>query len=301
MKSGDRIETRSTPVITGFVYKATKKQTAIEIVMVLDDGVKSLKGKDGAFQPSNAPIPVDSPFRKSFKKGDEVSFLDTDRTPITGVIVAKEGISYEISAGQYVYTKLPTGLTATGNNLGAEREFSPKDRVEFTESKTQEIIQGTVRRKNKTSYCVIGVGGKTEYGVPGSMLRPATRPAIVHAPTPVDKWGLSGYRADKRLSEETIAFSATITLNGKPVIHASNRGHGGCNEYQPARGETYDIVDKLVADIKATLSPHGLDDLTDTVDQWVSWAADKDYNEISFVESEKDFQAEVTELSAAFK
>jgi hypothetical protein len=35
------------------------------------------------------------------------------------------------------------------------------------------------------------------------------------------------------LSEETNCFTATVYIDGKRAGEASNRGHGGCNEYHP--------------------------------------------------------------------
>lgn len=43
------------------------------------------------------------------------------------------------------------------------------------------------------------------------------------------------------MSEETIAFTADVSLNGKKVAYAKNDGHGGCTFYH-----TYDIANKPI-------------------------------------------------------
>lgn len=37
----------------------------------------------------------------------------------------------------------------------------------------------------------------------------------------------------QRLSEETRCFSADVYIDGKKAGEATNRGHGGCNDYHP--------------------------------------------------------------------
>jgi len=38
------------------------------------------------------------------------------------------------------------------------------------------------------------------------------------------------------MSEETTCFSADVYKDGKLIAHAKNSGHGGCNDYYPAKG-----------------------------------------------------------------
>lgn len=42
---------------------------------------------------------------------------------------------------------------------------------------------------------------------------------------------LKNLKINERLSEETTCFSATVYVDGKRAFEASNRGHGGANEY----------------------------------------------------------------------
>jgi hypothetical protein len=44
---------------------------------------------------------------------------------------------------------------------------------------------------------------------------------------------LTNVDLDEARSEETLAFDATVTLNGKPIGVVRNDGRGGCNDYYP--------------------------------------------------------------------
>lgn len=50
-------------------------------------------------------------------------------------------------------------------------------------------------------------------------------------PTPVNEVTVRNYKPVHALSEETLAFTATIYLDGKRAGVASNQGHGGPNRY----------------------------------------------------------------------
>tara|TARA_Y100000004_G_C8870256_1_gene392989 strand:+ start:53 stop:520 length:468 start_codon:yes stop_codon:yes gene_type:complete len=47
------------------------------------------------------------------------------------------------------------------------------------------------------------------------------------------------------MSEETLCFSASVYMNGKRVGTASNRGHGGCNDYSDRLDRREDINEWL--------------------------------------------------------
>jgi hypothetical protein len=55
------------------------------------------------------------------------------------------------------------------------------------------------------------------------------------------------------LSEETNCYSANVYVNGKLAFTASNRGHGGCDDYYPiaSKDGTYDASRKLLAEATA--------------------------------------------------
>lgn len=51
---------------------------------------------------------------------------------------------------------------------------------------------------------------------------------------------LQNIKYSASLSEETDAFTAVVCLDGKPAFEASNHGTGGCNDYNPMRGQNID-------------------------------------------------------------
>lgn len=53
------------------------------------------------------------------------------------------------------------------------------------------------------------------------------------------RFQLKKLKVNEALSEETLCFSADLYENGKLIAHIGNRGHGGSNDIQPAKGLTY--------------------------------------------------------------
>jgi len=56
------------------------------------------------------------------------------------------------------------------------------------------------------------------------------------------KLTLKKVKVYEAMSEETICFSADLYEDGKLVAHVSNRGQGGSNEIDPAKGLRYEDV-----------------------------------------------------------
>lgn len=50
----------------------------------------------------------------------------------------------------------------------------------------------------------------------------------------------------EEMSEETPCFTADVYRDGKLFAHARNSGHGGCNDYTPAKGYTHKDVAYLM-------------------------------------------------------
>lgn len=64
---------------------------------------------------------------------------------------------------------------------------------------------------------------------------------------------LSSLKIARSLSEETLAFTATLLIDGKPAYAVSNHGQGGCNAYHALYREAPSI-----AEIEADLVASGL-------------------------------------------
>lgn len=58
----------------------------------------------------------------------------------------------------------------------------------------------------------------------------------------------------KNLSDETMAFSCKVAIDGRVAFHASNRGNGGCNEYYPIGKGTWDDIKAATEHAKQTLN-----------------------------------------------
>jgi len=55
---------------------------------------------------------------------------------------------------------------------------------------------------------------------------------------------LKNVKTYEDMSEETLAFSATVYVDGKKAGTASNHGCGGCNEYHGFSRELFDTLDE---------------------------------------------------------
>jgi len=73
---------------------------------------------------------------------------------------------------------------------------------------------------------------------------------------------------NKRMSEETTCFSADLYLNGVKVLAVSNRGYGGCNDYNEHLKGALDKADAYAKslpsiDFGGTTLPFDLDLMVD--------------------------------------
>lgn len=149
--------------------------------------------------------------------------------------------------------------------------FSKGDRVEFDHK--NETLYGTVSRGGAKPKVILD-GGKLEYAVPAGMLRNSSVPLPQGEPHPMDTWSLKGYSEAAAMSEETTAFTATVTEGGVPVLSAKNDGRGGCNSYYPITGG-YASVTRFEEAAKQWLVDHGLpaEDAFEAGDMWLTWKA----------------------------
>jgi hypothetical protein len=77
---------------------------------------------------------------------------------------------------------------------------------------------------------------------------------------------IKNLKVARQLSEETVAYTATVYVDGKQAFHASNNGHGGCDLYRPVQGYTgpseREINDWLKANHEPYKSEYGTLDYT---------------------------------------
>lgn len=58
-------------------------------------------------------------------------------------------------------------------------------------------------------------------------------------------FSLKNLKFHEDMSEETGCFSADLYEDGKLLAHVKNSGHGGCNDYTPAKGKTWKDIQGL--------------------------------------------------------
>src|SRR5215468_2227103 len=74
---------------------------------------------------------------------------------------------------------------------------------------------------------------------------------------------LKNVKVNDRLSEETVCFTATVCVDGKPVGTAANRGTGGCNEYHWTDREAGRALEEWAARQQTEFNFDKLDQLVD--------------------------------------
>jgi len=143
------------------------------------------------------------------------------------------------------------------------------DRVEF--ERGNGIEYGVVFRGGKKPTVYLDGGATSVKGSAGCFTI-STHPLPVDEPSVMDKWGIKSYK-DSGFGEETPAFRAEITLNGKVVIYARNQGVGGCNIYNRDPKNPVDgVLDRLTADAIVWGKQFGYPYDFEVEDTWVEWA-----------------------------
>ena len=71
-----------------------------------------------------------------------------------------------------------------------------------------------------------------------------------NAKTTVPRLALKGFKTVRWMSEETICFTATLLLDGKPVAVASNEGHGGSTFLHYSNKDAEAVVDTIAASLE---------------------------------------------------
>jgi hypothetical protein len=93
----------------------------------------------------------------------------------------------------------------------------------------------------------------------------------------MDKWKIISYTEYKKMSEETIAFDATVTLNGEKVFSVKNSGKGGCMDshfydYKNSKNKEYSKL--FDEDLLSWAKQFGLKGKPFELDEeWILWYA----------------------------
>jgi hypothetical protein len=92
---------------------------------------------------------------------------------------------------------------------------------------------------------------------------------------PMAKYGVVDYKRSDMLSDESIAFTAVVTIDNTPSIDARNRGTGGCNEYYFKHGSNFKAVLQFQDDAEAWWKLHGGENPFEAEDLWIKWYAER--------------------------
>lgn len=218
-----------------------------------------------------------------------------DRIEVTQGGVVKHG--FVLKAGAKITMVLDDGKSSLA---GGPQHFRPSNAPVppdspfakvFTEKGTRVQFehQGKTVKGIVVSGSVFDAKVRTDgadWTVSQTILAVDPTPVPQDQPTAMDRWSLRRYQPVARLSEETLAFTAEILLDGKKVLDARNDGHGGCNYYYGDR----QAQDQFYADAKAWATTHGDEKAFEPDGAWVSW-----------VTEEKPLGITATEHFAAYK
>lgn len=174
--------------------------------------------------------------------------------------------------------------------------FKKGDRVEFRQKKDGPLEYGVVSKGGKRITVVLD-GGTHQVSGPPAAFQPSTHPLPKDDPGPMDRYGVIGFKSAG--GEETERFECKITLDGKPIIIASNDGNGGSNRYRPFKWESAkdrELVvafDKAATDWVLQLGGDGTEKPYECGDFWLSWYVHERPFGITFAAALKKFRDEM--------
>ncbi|MET6999385.1 hypothetical protein [Chitinophaga defluvii] len=101
----------------------------------------------------------------------------------------------------------------------------------------------------------------------------------------------------RQFSEETVAFTANLWIDGRKVGYASNDGKGGCTNYEPDHPDDRDTL-RAAEEYCKTLPPWKLDDTT-SIPMNLEHFIDRKIDEYANMEERKRFQRKMEKSMAA--
>lgn len=151
----------------------------------------------------------------------------------------------------------------------AASRFMKNDRVEFdVNSRT---VHGVLVEDAETLK-VVADGGKLRFTVPFTRLRFSSKLLPKNPPHAMDAWQVAGFTELREISSETTAYTATITLDGVPLIAVSNPGNGSPDRLVPLNGDYATILD-FRASVRAWLADHEVEEgeIVDEESFWLTY------------------------------
>jgi hypothetical protein len=150
------------------------------------------------------------------------------------------------------------------------------DRVEWTDPSGDRHL-GVIAQGGRIATAIIDGGIMKATGPGDGFFKLSSEPLPSGAPHEMDAFGIKGYKAIESQTGETEAFSATLTMNGKPIARVTNDGCGGCHRYYPADGmrQAMEIFHATARKWAADHNADGASDIAEPADAWFDWKAHK--------------------------
>lgn len=147
--------------------------------------------------------------------------------------------------------------------------FMKNDRVEF--DMNESTIYGILVEEGESPK-VIADGGRLKFTVPFTRLRFSSKALPKDPPSAMDAWQVINFVELREISAETTAYSATITLDGHPVISASNAGYGAPDRLAPINGD-YGIILDFKTSVRKWLGDLGVEayEMADEESFWIAY------------------------------
>ena len=269
VKKGDVVEARiGDDVVVGIVTKVSRGKASFKTAR------GSYSGPAGMLRHTDRKpdFDVSEPKVADFPKGTVVAFRAKGKGEVVGVVVGagRSRLSVHTSGGTY---DVPAaGLKTTDREpdfdvaaaIAANEPPAKGDVVEVQDPRGG-IRRGLVVKVTK-SYAVVRTTD-SEIDAPFDLIESVEATPAVDASDAMSRYDVKSYKEHAALSQETTAFSANITFDGKVVLQATNDGHGGCNMYYPTTKSGPDFH----ADVKRWAEENGHPDAFEPEDQWIDW------------------------------
>lgn len=147
-------------------------------------------------------------------------------------------------------------------------KFKKWDRIE-TDYKGKTVYGVVAKGGSKKIEMVLDGGKKALAGAP-VFFRHSDKPLPKDPPNLMDKWGIRKYKEIEGHGDSP-TFSAEITLNGQPVIHASNNGWGGPNFYERLNLKDKGVVEAFKKDAEEWYKLFSGDEPFEPDNLWITW------------------------------
>lgn len=209
---------------------------------------------------------------RTFRKGDRVQVLYKGEW-LHGSVRSHTRGAYAVNLDEGAgILRNVFGASIKASNRPApapKHRFIVGDRAQCHDRKKGVTHVGTVTALRSDRLTLSLDGGIERISGHVSLFEPAPALAPMSSGNPeMDRYAVTGYKEYPKMSEETTAYTATITLDGVVVCGAKNDGQGGCDHFTQLPGSPYSVEDLQLACARWA-GEHCVDG--ETIDLWVDW------------------------------